>query len=382
MNQFPRIEGLADVLPAIKGRDEFVVRPGPQCISVDYNFVLPDSFDCPIRRECRGIKFHPLTGKTIGRPFQKFFNMGEKPGTGHIYVSTVGIQSVMDKLDGSMVHAFRGEFGQWLLATRAGVTDHAIRASELLDAYDEMYAMLDHIESLGATPIFEWTAPDNRIVVRYDEPALTLLAMRGIVEGEYWDQGDVEDIADAFGVPFVESMPYPLSSRFDPLAVAHETGREGYVLRLCNGEMLKIKTDEYVLMHRSKDEMRNEKDLLRIVLEDKVDDFLPVLDEDDAYRVRVYDAAVKQMVARLAEGIAGAVDYFQVPGATRKDYAAFVTELDPVLRGPAFKAFDGEDPTTEVRAALMRLTSNGTKTREAMDRLMRNTAADRGFAST
>ena len=59
--QFPRIERLDDVLPAIEGRDEFIVAQREWGTVVNYLVSMADTFpavDTPldaIRRECRGI---------------------------------------------------------------------------------------------------------------------------------------------------------------------------------------------------------------------------------------------------------------------------------------------------------------------------------------
>lgn len=378
---FPAIQRIDDVLPAIEGRDEFRVIRGPHVVSVDYTFVLPDSFDCPIRRECRGIKFSPTTGEIVARPFHKFFNMGEKPETSYANVMASGIDAVMDKRDGSMVHPFRSGPDSWFFATRAGVTDHAKEAGRLAQTYPNFRDLLEWCGARGVTPIFEWTSPENRIVLRYDEPALTLLALREIVTGDYWPQEDVDVVASDFGVPAVERIPYPLTLDFCPLDVKHETGREGYVLRLYSGDMVKLKTEEYVLMHRTKDSTRSEKDVLALCLDGKVDDALSLLDEEDASRLRVYDAAVAQLVARLVSKVVDSKRFFE--GATRKLFAAYVArELDPLLRGPAFKVWDGADPFGAIVASLRSVTKSNSATREAMNRLIGNTPADRGFASS
>lgn len=378
---FPSIEHIDDVLPAIEGRSEFRVIRAPEVVSVDYTFVLPDSFDCPIRRECRGIKFSPTSGDIVARPLHKFFNMGEKPETSYANVMASGIDAVMDKRDGSMVHTFRSGPDSWFFATRAGATPHAAEAAKLAQTYPYFRDLMEWCGDQDVTPIFEWTSPENRIVLRYSKPELTLLALRGIVSGEYWPQEDIDTVAENFGIPAVENIPYPATRDFDPLAVKNETGREGYVLRLYSGDMVKVKTEEYVLMHRTKDATRSEKDVLALCLDGKLDDALPLLDESDAYRLRVYDAAVAQLVARLVSKVVDTKRFFA--GATRKLFASYVSrELDPILRGPAFKAWDGADPSGAVIASLRGVTKTSRATSEAMNRLIGNTPEDRGFAAT
>jgi predicted Rdx family selenoprotein len=50
---------------------------------------------------------------------------------------------------------------------------------------------------------------------------------------------------------------------------------EGIVLRFDTGHMVKIKCDDYVLRHKSKDSISQEKNVLQTILEDAVDDLCP-----------------------------------------------------------------------------------------------------------
>ncbi len=77
---YPTIHHIDDVLPHIAGRSEFVVAERDGYTAIDYNFALADTFDDPMRLECRGIKFD-ADGKILARPFQKFFNIGEREDT-------------------------------------------------------------------------------------------------------------------------------------------------------------------------------------------------------------------------------------------------------------------------------------------------------------
>jgi len=78
---FPIINNISDVLPAIEGRDEFTVAVKEGYTVINYNVMMSDTFDCPNRRECRGIIFDTASGDIIRRPFQKFFNVNEREET-------------------------------------------------------------------------------------------------------------------------------------------------------------------------------------------------------------------------------------------------------------------------------------------------------------
>lgn len=186
---FPVINTISDVLPAIAGRDEFVVAERDFGTVINYLVAMPDTFKMEgpddvmgaIRRECRGLIFD-LEGRIMSRPFHKFFNVNEKEETQAHMLDLSRPHTVMDKLDGSMIRPVRMD-GMVRLATKMGVTDIAIEAERLID--EEQYTWLEDMMANGLTPIFEYVAPTNKIVVEYAEAKLILTAVRETVSGEY-----------------------------------------------------------------------------------------------------------------------------------------------------------------------------------------------------
>ena len=87
--QFPKINNISDILPAIAGKEEFIIADRPGFKVVNYLVQFENTFENPmdegiseqeklyrtIRRECRGIIFDEITGDIIRRPFNKFFNL-------------------------------------------------------------------------------------------------------------------------------------------------------------------------------------------------------------------------------------------------------------------------------------------------------------------
>ena len=96
--EFPTIRNISDVLPAIEGRDEFVVAEKDGYTVINYNVMMADTFDCNIRRECRGIIFGSKTGDIIRRPFHKFFNVNEREETQDHVVDLSRPHAILDKL--------------------------------------------------------------------------------------------------------------------------------------------------------------------------------------------------------------------------------------------------------------------------------------------
>lgn len=351
---YPVITHIDDVLPAIEGRQDFVVARRDGYTAVDYVFAGTDTFDCPIRRECRGIKFD-ADGRLIARPFEKFFNVGEKPHTQPDLLDWSQPHTIMEKLDGSMIHPAIVN-NEVVFMTRMGRTDVARKAERHLTR--ALAARLYWHLSVGMTPIFEFTAPDNRIVVDYAESRLTLLAIRGTVGGAYIDRATLEHDAAEFGVPLVPLHTPPTGAAF--LDHARQVrGMEGFVVRFADGLTVKAKGEDYVLKHRARDSILQEKNVLALVLKGEIDDVLPMLDPADRWRVEDYRDAVVSNTAALAAEVRSIVD-----AGAALDQKTFATRhmryLSPSFRTLAFQVRAGADATEAATAYLLKHTSSQT----------------------
>lgn len=199
MYEFPIIKTIADVLPAIEGRDEFIVAERESFKVVNYNVGFEDTFTIDendlmenhgtmipkgiMRRECRGLIFYP-DGKIMSRPFHKFFNVGERKETQLQNIDMSRPHVIMEKMDGSMIRPMIVN-GVFRLGTKMGVTDTSVAAEQIMTKgqQDWMEIMMKQY----VTPLFEFVSPENRIVIKYDNAELVLLAMRENITGEYLD---------------------------------------------------------------------------------------------------------------------------------------------------------------------------------------------------
>lgn len=291
--KFPEIRTINDVLPAIAGRDEFVVAERDFGTVINYLVSMPDTFHMEgpndvmgaIRRECRGLIFD-TEGNIMSRPYHKFFNVNEKEETQTHMLDMTRAHVVMDKLDGSMIRPVRMH-GMVRLATKMGVTDIAMEAEKLLDP--GQYDWLDDMMVDGFTPIFEYVAPTNKIVVEYAEAKLILTAVRETVSGEYrslrqWD-APFEIVSTANSIHNLDAY----------LSVARgETSREGDIIRFADGHMVKVKNDWYVQIHKTKDIVAVDRNIIELVLNETIDDTRAMLDPSDLARVDAVEAAFWQ----------------------------------------------------------------------------------------
>ena len=362
--QFPEIRAIEDVLPHIEGRSEFIVAEREFGTVINYVVSMADTFDMTgpddlggaIRRECRGIIFD-TEGRIMSRPFHKFFNVNEKEETQmhKLELDMLFDHVIMEKMDGSMIRPVRLN-GMVRLATKMGITDIAIEAEKLLTP--EQYEWLEDAMSDNLTPIFEYIAPTNKIVIEYSEPKLVLLAMRGNFSGKYV----MPNFAPFEIVPQYGSVEGGLS---EYIARAREMqGREGDIIRFANGHMLKIKNDWYVRIHKTKDLIRSDRNIADIIVNEQLDDVLPLLDASDLVLVRAYeqrfDAALENVVGRLEGlvtlarvlhgGVKKEVAINFVPNLINKEDAAFI-----------FSALDGKELRPLVIKRIKDSVGNGPK---------------------
>lgn len=343
---FPVINTIDDVLPAIEGRPEFIVAERDFGKVINYMVAMPDTFKMEgpddvmgaIRRECRGLIFD-RQGRIMSRPFHKFFNVNEKEETQAHALDLSRPHMVMDKLDGSMIRPVV-QNGMVRLATKMGVTDIAIEAEQLLQP--DQYDWLEDMMFDGFTPIFEYVAPTNKIVVEYAEAKLILTAIRNTVTGEYVD-GEGLRLMNSAWSPF--EVVRTDNSIFDFNAyltyARDQQGREGDIIRFADGHMVKVKNDWYVQIHKTKDIVRVDRNIIELVLGETIDDTRAMLDPSDLVRVDQVEAdfwaAFENAAGRieglemLARTIYGAdkkrIALEMVPNLINKQDGAFIFKL-------------------------------------------------------
>lgn len=271
------ITNIDQLLPIVEKKSEFLVMDKGDYTVIDYVYQDSDTFEFPELMECRGIKFDK-NGLIIARPFRKFFNYGEN-GAG---LPTHRPHIVTTKLDGSMVHGVKVDGGVQL-HTRKGHTPVAQKAETYASGGDGRYnEFINSYINSGYTPIFEFIGPHNRIVLRYDVPDLVFLAARHMITGELAERESAEEFARQHGVTTTDTHGSVADTE---QFIAHTRGlegAEGYVVYFDDGYMVKVKGDEYVLIHRALADMGNKKKVVALCIAGGVDDVLPRLDSVDA----------------------------------------------------------------------------------------------------
>jgi hypothetical protein len=218
-----------------------------------------------LRRECRGLVVGPAG--VVARPMQRFFSFGQLTDGQRSQLDGMTVAEVTEKLDGTMVFGIVAAGGTELW-TKAGFTEQGRAATRFAQegaGGTDYLGLLAAVEAQGCTASFEWLGKQSLVRVRVENTQLVLLQVRDKVTGNYWGWGQRVSLANQFGVPVV--MPVAdlegCTLREVMTQVKQWVGREGVVVRLTDGCMLKIKSSwwlnepSYIYRRWLNDEHRN-----------------------------------------------------------------------------------------------------------------------------
>lgn len=304
---FARNLNLELVKKAIEGKDEFRIFERDGFIVVDYMITKADTFmhEDPnlqrVLRELRGIAFSADGQTVISRPYDKFFNIGEKEETQWDNIDFTQPHKVLNKLDGSMIRTIPVGDNKFRLGTRAGITHVSMQAERFWvqpHNYARYQAFFEMAELRDITPIFEYVGPSNRIVLHYAQENLILTGMRFRHTGEYLDYKSMKFYADGYNIHVVQPLLDSVDNLLDTVKVLK--GLEGVVVRFVDGFQVKCKAEDYVDKHRAVGQLRFEKDVLKLIFNNELDDVLPILNEDVRKKVEDYRSKVVSKASEFA----------------------------------------------------------------------------------
>ena len=292
------------------------------------------------------------SGDVVSQGFGKFTNYGEKPEF-QPWDPTWPVEA-RHKMDGSLLIV--SQYAGVVLARTRGTVDARNMANgHEIDMLREKYptAFSNVYLDTGWSLLFEWTTPNNIIVIReHEEPTLTLL---GLVDNEtavLMTPSNVDAVASLLG------LSRPVRYVYDSIAsciadVSAWVGKEGVVLYSPDGQTLKkIKADAYLKLHKLATGIKNIKHVLELFISSPR--FI-VADEFYAYVESTLDYEVAEKIKGDIETIVAVYnDYLElvyrircfvetrlVVCETRKDAAQLVlANFEGWQTGLVFTLFD------------------------------------------
>lgn len=269
-----------------------------------------------IANECRGLILRETDAGwvVVGRSFDRFFNYGEN-GT---LMYKGKLLEWFTKLDGSLIKVYH-DGKSWRIGTKSTIDAYylsefsrkdaqrydgkkLVRDALLLDGEEAFQRYMDSA-SHGRRDItfsFELTSPFNRVITKYDETRVRLLAVRQH-NGEYVNrrkfEGFFEILEGEIGTP----------EEFIERAAELTDFQEGYVGYYEGVPVVKLKSRKYVAAHHVRSSLNLDKNLTILVMTGEKNEFVAYFPEYEARANELqvlFDAGVKS-VQEAYDKIAG-----------------------------------------------------------------------------
>ena len=241
--------------------------------------------------ECRSLILALDTLEVVSRKFDRFFNLGEAPEFHQDFDFDRAV--VLEKADGSLIGVyFNPHTSRWEISTRGmakaegehmfgGTFREKVLAAFGFTREEDFQTVMTENYHNGYTYVFEFCSPENRIVTKYESAHMVLTSIRENATGKEAPFYFLEEFAQHFQRHRLQvraPRKFDLESD-DFVAEANKLDglQEGFVI-WCEktGRRVKVKAHTYMVAHklRGNDAVPTRKNLLALVLEGEVDEFL------------------------------------------------------------------------------------------------------------
>jgi T4 RnlA family RNA ligase len=250
----------------------------------------------------------------------KFFNLNQVPESQYSLVADLGIKSIYNKEDGSVASFIRLPNGSVLGKSKMSFeSDQAAGMNRLYKSNADLKRFVDWSLEKDYVAVFEYVAPNNRIVLRYLDEELILLRLRDNKTGEYLDLSKFSKEIGSLKV-----APSDVASLDELVDLSQSVeDKEGWIIEFSNGLFIKVKTAWYCERHGLlTNDLYREHVLVRYVLDEKIDDVLGQVPEEEVEahaRIEKIIAVVKHTVSEKVKDINNSYELF-LEGGVGKDW--------------------------------------------------------------
>lgn len=302
------------------------------------------AYPIPEKPELKGYEMRGLTfvfnedGSLFNRYvlLEKFFNLNQVPESLYSVVKNYKIKFVNNKEDGSIASFVKLPNGKIVGKSKMGFdNDQADGINRVYKTNKEVKSLVDWALNNNIVPIFEYVAPNNRIVLRYPSEELILLRLRDNATGKHIDIRDHLDKVGSVRVAPFEDEIHSLDQLIE--LTATQVDKEGSIVT-CEDEhgrdfFFKLKTPWYCERHGLlTEDLYREHVIIGYILDDKIDDILGQVPEDEKEaheRINKIISIVKKAIADKVSEIEKAYEQFVKSGISKKDYALTQRKNNP-----------------------------------------------------
>jgi T4 RnlA family RNA ligase len=304
----------------------------------NYRLAQYKDFSNPIpeKPELKGYEMRGLTfifnedGSLFNRYvlLEKFFNLNQVPESLYSVVKNYKIKFINNKEDGSIASFVKLPNGKIVGKSKMGFdNDQADGINRVYKTNKEVKSLVDWALDNNIVPIFEYVAPNNRIVLRYPSEELILLRLRDNVTGKHIDIRDHLDKVGSIRIAPFEDEVQDLDDLINLTAV--QVDKEGSIVT-CEDEFgrdffFKLKTPWYMALHGLlTDDIYKENIIISYILDDKIDDILGQIPEDEKeahQRINKIIEVVKRAISDKTQDLNISYKLFVDMEKNRKEYA-------------------------------------------------------------
>jgi RNA ligase len=193
--------------------------------------------------------------------------------------------------------------------------------------------------------------------VDYPEDNLILTGIRNTTKGVYLLYENMMELAEHWNIPVVKAVNGLAVQNIELFVkqVREWESDEGVVIRFNSGHMVKVKADDYVLRHKSKDSISQEKNVIDCILGDAVDDLVPLLAPNDVERLQRFQGAFWKGLDEVAYEMAELFIKGNKMYPEKKDFAVeFVQKKVEPIYAPIMYAMKAGRGSKEVLIEMIR----------------------------
>jgi RNA ligase len=149
-------------------------------------------------------------------------------------------------------------------------------------------------------------------------------------------------IAKNWNLPVVKAFE-PATDMNEFMAyVAGLKDMEGFVIRFDDGHMVKAKCDWYVQIHKAKEAILQDRNIVEMILSNTLDDVKAHLLTEDRVRLEEFEDKVVTRIKYLARELHDNVAHIRARNVDRKNFALNESQnFDLLMKAAIFSLFDG-----------------------------------------
>lgn len=201
---------------------------------------------------------------------------------------------VTDKLDGTLI-LLSNYKGKHLISTTSSAN---VQTNPFLKPAYHALANV-HVPE-GFTLAFEWTSPDNTIVIPYKDSKYTLHGAINNETGKRMNRAGLVELSKELNVPVVPEHVYSLDELLD--IQKNTQGIEGFVAENEFGNLIKFKTEFYFaeakkmsLFFKNSITKNAVKDVINLYLNDEIDDYIAFENQRGGQTIKTIIAAIQRI---------------------------------------------------------------------------------------